>query len=458
MKFKPHEYQERAIKFGIERACAGYFLEPGMGKTSIMFAIMVVLKQLKIIDKILVLAPLRVCYSTWPAERDKWDEFNDLSIGILHGPDKNKVLQEDHDIYVMNYEGLKWLLSATRGNWIFDMLIVDESSKLKSTNTQRFKTLKRMLDKFKRRYILTGSPAANSLLDLFGQVFCMDQGATFGPYITKYRHDYFFQTGFGGYDWKLKPGADQIIHKKLAPRIMRLAAADYLTLPELVVVDIEVELPPAAQKQYIEMEKKLQAEFEDNKVVAANSAVASMKCRQIANGAIYKDATLSDYNEVHSAKIEALQDLIEELAGQPALVAYDFSHDLVRLKEALGKDTPHIGKGVSPKQADEIIKKWNAGEIPVLLGQPLSMSHGLNLQGAGKAVIWFGLTWSLENREQFIQRVWRQGQLNRVFVYNIIAKNTIDKAIMLAIKNKDKGQKALMNALRTYWNKTGIQK
>lgn len=451
MKFIPHEYQERAIKFGIERACAGYFLEPGMGKTSIMYAIMVTLKRLKLINKILVLAPLRVCYATWPAEAQKWDDFNHLSIGILHGPDKDKVLLEDHDIYVMNYEGLKWLLMATKRNWDFDMLIVDESSKLKSTITQRFKTLKQMLGKFKRRYILTGSPAANSLLDLFGQVFCMDQGATFGPYITTYRNDYFFQTGYGGYEWKLKPGADLLIHQALAPRVMRLAAADYLTLPELIETDIVVTLPPEVHKQYLEMERKLQVEFETGTIVAANSAVASMKCRQIANGAIYTDSTLTSYNEVHSAKIDAVVDLVEELEGQPALIAYDFTHDLARLLAALGKDTPYIGSGVSPKRSQEIVDAWNRGEIPVLLGQPISMSHGLNMQEAGRAVIWFGLTWSLENREQFIQRIWRQGQTNRVFVYNIIVDKTIDQAIMMAIKLKDQGQQALMQALRNYW-------
>lgn len=416
-----------------------------------MFAIMVMLKKLKLINKILVLAPLRVCYATWPAEAKKWDDFNHLSIGILHGPDKDKVLEEDHDIYVMNYEGLKWLLAATKRNWPFDMLIVDESSKLKSTNTQRFKTLKQMLGKFKRRYILTGSPAANSLLDLFGQVFCMDQGATFGPYITTYRNDYFFQTGFGGYEWKLKPGADMLIHQKLAPHVMRLAAADYLELPELIEVDVVVTLPPEAQRQYIEMEKRLQIEFDTGKVVAANSAVASMKCRQLANGAIYTDVALTSFNEVHSAKIDALTDLIDELEGQPTLIAYDFAHDLIRLKAALGKDTPHIGSGVSPKQSQEIVDAWNRGELPVLLGQPLSMSHGLNMQEVGRAIIWFGLTWSLENREQFIRRIWRQGQTNRVFVYNIIADHTIDRAIMMAVKFKDQGQQALMMALRNYW-------
>jgi len=453
MKFTPHQYQERAIKFGIERACAGFFLEPGMGKTSIMFAIMVVLKRMKLINKILVLAPLRVVYSTWPAECQKWDDFAHLSIGILHGPNKDKVLAEDHDIYLMNYEGLNWLNQSTKRNWAFDMLIIDESSKVKSTNTQRFKTLKQMIGKFKRRYILTGSPAANSLMDLFGQVFCMDQGATFGPYITSFKNDYFFQSGYNGYDWTMKPGADLLIHAALAPRVMRLDAKDYLELPELIEIDIKVDLPKDAYEQYKSMENKLKIDMLDGTIVASNAAVASMKCRQIANGALYSDTEHGQFVEIHDAKIEALKDLLDELEGQPALIAYDFEHDLIRLKEALGKDTPHIGSGVSPNKAKEIIAAWNRGEIPYLLGQPLSMSHGLNMQEAGRAVIWFGLTWSLENREQFIRRVWRQGVGDRVFVYNIIANKTVDLAIMEAVKIKDQGQQALLSALRNYWNK-----
>lgn len=450
MKFIPHKYQEKAIKFGVERACAGFFLEPGMGKTSIMFAIMVVLKKMKLIRKVLVLAPLRVVYSTWPAECQKWDDFAHLSVGILHGPTKDDVLKEEHDIYLMNYEGLKWLFLSTKRDWPFDMLIIDESSKLKATNTQRFKTLKQMLGKFKRRYILTGSPAPNSLLDLFGQVYCMDQGATFGPYITAYKDAYFFQTGFGGYDWRLKPGADLAIHAALRQRVMRLDAKDYLELPELIETDIKVQLPPDARKIYLSMEKRLQADIDANSVTAANAAVASMKCRQLANGAIYTDVG-DEFEVVHDAKIDALQDLLEELEGQPTLIAYDFEHDLIRLKEALGKDTPHIGSGVSANRAAEIVNAWNRGEIPVLLGQPMSMAHGLNMQEKGRAIIWFGLTWSLENREQFIRRIWRQGVGSRVFVYNLIAEKTVDEALMLAVKEKEKGQQALLNALRNYW-------
>jgi SNF2 family DNA or RNA helicase len=450
MKFTPHKYQERAIKFILERACAGLFLSPGLGKTSITFAAFEVLRAKKLVKKMLVLAPLRVCYSTWPAEGQKWDEFQHLSVGILHGANKAKVLAEDHDIYVMNYEGLKWLEAATRHAPMFDVLVIDESSKLKHTNTQRFKTLKKMLSKFKRRYILTGSPAANSLLDLFGQVFCMDQGATFGPFISHYRDLYFFQTGFGGYEWKLKPNAAAQIQQLLAPRVMRMAAEDYLDMPELIKVNIIVDLPEEAQLQYLQMEKKLQIEVQEGKVTAVNAAVAAGKCRQIASGSVYDEQ--GDVHIIHSAKVEALQDLVEELEGQPLLVAYEYTHEAVAINKAFGGQLPIIGGGMTTKQGADIIDAWNRGEIPLLLAQSGAISHGVNLQQGGSAICWFTLTYNLETYEQFIARVYRQGQAQRVFVYHLVANKTIDTAVLAIVAKKDKQQQSLLTALASYWN------
>lgn len=451
MKYTPHHYQEKSIRFMIERGCAGLFLSPGLGKTSITLAAFEVLRAKGLVHRMLVIAPLRVCYSTWPAEVLKWDDFAHLKVGVLHGPDKDKVLRSDADVLVMNFEGLRWL--AAQKVPLPEMLVIDESSKLKHTNTQRFKTIKTLLPKFRRRYILTGSPAANSLLDLFGQIYCMDLGATFGPYVTHFRNEYFTQSGYGGYEWKLKPGAEQRIHEALSPRVMRLDAKDYLELPPLIETDIVVDLPPAAMKQYLQMENQLKLDLDSGKIVAANAAVASMKCRQIANGGIHTDRAQGLFEHVHDAKTEAVLDLIEELEGQPALVAYDFEHDLDRLKKALGKDVPHIGGGVSAKCGQEIVNAWNRGEVPVLLGHPQSMAHGINMQQAGRAIIFHSLVWSHEDRSQFIQRVWRQGQTGRVFVYNIIARGTVDEAVMDAVKRKAKGEGALLDALRDYWAK-----
>lgn len=439
------------MEFLVENAEAGLFLSPGLGKTSVTLGAFKALRAAGFVNKMLVIAPLRPCYSVWPREVKKWSQFNELSVGVLHGPKKDKILQEDHDIYTINPEGLRWLFGKMRGTIPFEMLVIDESSKFKAVNTQRFKTLKPHLPKFRRRYILTGSPAANSLLDLFGQIYVMDLGKTFGPYITHYRNRFFHQTGFGGYDWALKPGADKEIYDHIAPRVLRMSAEDYLEMPPLIIKDIEIELPPKARAMYDQLENALRLDFKEGRVVAANAAVASMKCRQIANGGIYLDRAERSWQQIHDAKTEALSDLIEELEGQPALIAYSFHHDLDRLKKALGKDTPHIGGGVSGKVSDAICERWNRGELRALIGHPQSMGHGLNLQEAGRAVIWYSLDWSLENYEQFIQRVYRQGQKERVFVYRIIAKNTVDEAVVKALTRKDKTQSALFNALKDYW-------
>lgn len=330
--------------------------------------------------------------------------------------------------------------------------LVHNCSKFKHTNTQRFKTLRPYLPKFKRRYILTGSPATNSLMDIFGQMYCMDLGKTFGPYITHFRTKFFHQSGYGGYDWTLNKGAAEEIYAHLAPRVLRMAAEDYLELPELIEETIEVDLPSKAKAMYDQLEDTLRLDFKEGRVLAANAAVASMKCRQIANGGIYIDGAEKLWEDLHTAKIDAVVDLVEELEGQPCLIAYEFKHDLARLKKAFGKNTPHIGGGVSGKESQKIIEDWNAGKIPVLLGHPLSMSHGLNMQEAGRAIIFHSMIWSLEDTEQFIRRVWRQGQKGRVFVYRIVAKNTIDEAVVKALERKSKTQGALFSALKSYWN------
>ena len=409
---------------------------------------------------ILVLAPLRVCYTSWPNELRKWKEFNHLKFQILHGSKKSEALKQKADVYIMNYEGLPWL-SEQLGKlkvWPFDMLVADESTKIRHTNTQRFKILRPLLNKFKRRVILTGSPVANNLLDIFGQCYVMDSGATLGPYVTAFRKEFFFQTGFGGYTWLPKANAQTEIFERLAPRVFYAHDEDYLQLPDLIEKDVVVELPPKVKAMYDQMETALRLDFEAGRVVASNTGVASMKCRQIANGGVYLDGFEKEWQQVHEAKTEAVVDLIEELSGQPALVTYDFLHDLERLKKALGADTPHIGKGgITPAQLPALISRWNAGHVPVIIVSPQSMSHGVDgLQEAGRAVIWASLTYNNEDYIQLIARLRRSGATERVLVAHIIAKDTVDEAVMAALRRKERGQSALFSALKDYWSEKEV--
>ena len=460
MFWEPHEYQKEAVKFLVEKGSAALWLDPGLGKTAVVLSAFRILKLKGLAKKMLVIAPLRPVHGVWPPEAKKWEQFADYSVGVLHGGTKAKVLKQQHDIYVINFEGLGWLSSQLNGkDWPFQILTVDEISYMKNTQTQRFKTIKPLLDKFDRRWGLTGSPAPNSLLDIFGPQLILDQGATFGPYISRFRTEYFFPSGYGGYEWKLQSDGEARIHAALAGKVLRMAALDHLDLPELTYNDIMVDLPPNARKLYDAFENNLTVELNSGNVTAVNAAVAVMKGQQIDNGGSYLDddgsgnARISTH--LHDAKTEAVLDLVEELSGQPCIIGYHFAHDLERLKAAF-PNAPIIGSGVVGHKLDSIIDDWNVGKTSVLLAHPMSAGHGLNLQGTGHAVIWYSLTWSLEIYEQFIRRLWRQGQKNHIVVHHIMAKDTIDEAIMMAIRRKDKTQQTLLTAVRDYVNRDTI--
>ena len=461
MFWEPHEYQKEAVKFLVEKGSAALWLDPGLGKTAIVLSAYRTLRLKGLAKKMLVIAPLRPVHGVWPPEVKKWEQFADYSVGVLHGGNKGKVLKQNHDIYVINFEGLGWLSSQLNGkDWPFQILTVDEISYMKNTQTQRFKTIKPLLDKFDRRWGLTGSPAPNSLLDIFGPQLILDQGATFGPYISRFRTEYFYPSGYGGYEWKLQSDGEARIHAALDGKVLRMAALDHLDLPELTYNDIMVDLPPNARKLYDAFENDLTVELNSGNVTAVNAAVAVMKGQQIANGGSYLDDDGSGNARItthlHDAKTEAVLDLVEELSGQPCIIGYHFAHDLERLKAAF-PSAPVIGSGVIGNKLDTIIDDWNAGKIPILLAHPMSAGHGLNLQGTGHAVIWYSLTWSLEVYEQFIRRLWRQGQKNHIVVHHIMAKDTVDEAIMMAIRRKDKTQQTLLNAVRDYIKRDTIE-
>lgn len=462
MNFTPHQYQQRAAAFGVENACAGFFLDPGLGKTVIMYMIFKILKDMKMARRMLVVTPLRPMYLTWPAEAAKWDQFRDLRVGVLHGPTKASTLNDDRiDVHVINPEGLQWLFKTVDNpEEYWDILCVDESTKFKHTDTERFRVLKPALERFGRRYILTGSPAPNGLLDLFGQVFILDLGASLGRFITHYRMNYFSQ-GYTGFGWEPQPGAEARIYRKLAPLVLRMSAEDYLELPPLVgacgygePLVRQVELPEDARKVYDKMEEHLITELQDDTVTAANAGVAAGKCRQIANGGLYGSAPRKDMQDekgmynIHDAKTDAVEEIVEELQGTPALVAYEYEHDRNRLLKRFGEDTPWIGGGVSASRFKEIETAWNRGEIPVLLAQPQSVAHGLNLQGTRGAVIWHSIPYDFEVYEQFVRRIYRQGQKERVVVHHIVAKNTIDELVLKMLQKKDRVQRSLLNALK----------
>jgi len=473
--WKPHAYQRRAVKFLLEHACAGLLLDLGLGKTATVLAAIKILKAKGLVQKTLVLAPLRVATSVWPAEIKRWTDFNGLTYRVLHGHDKEEQLHEEADIYITNYESLDWLAGTTKTKvasgrtkvvpdlkrWRslgFDLVVFDELSKMKNVSTNRFRAIKHLLPTFKRRWGLTGSPAANGLLDLFGQMYALDTGNALGRWITHYRMQY-FTLGYDGFTWAPQPGAEQRIYERIAPLCLRMAAGDYMELPELVENTILIDLPPKVRKIYDKMEDTLLAEIDAQIVVAANAAAASTKCRQICSGGVYIDAevkellkppaSVKEVIHLHHEKTDALVDLVEELQGAPLLVAFDFRHDLERIREKLG-DVPHLSGGVSPKRADELVQLWNAGKLPVFCVHPQSAAHGLNLQQGGAShLCWYSSSWNLELDMQLLGRLRRQGSTaKRIIVHRLVARNTVDELVIEALKDKEHTQAALFEGLK----------
>jgi SNF2 family DNA or RNA helicase len=447
MKWDPKPYQFEALKFLLQNCNSGIFLDPGMGKTSTTLALIAHLRKTGHVNKVLIIAPIRPMYKVWPDEIKKWDQFRHLSYTILHGDDKDDALNEISDIYLINPEGLKWFNAVNGwGKLAADMLVVDESTKFKDFSTARFKLLKPFLRHFKRRVILTGEPAPNGYMDLFGQMYVCDEGKALGRYITHFRNQYFYPSGYGGYDWKLQPGAEIAIQNAIRPYVMRLSAEDHLDMPELIFNDIMVELDPKSREIYKQFEDDFLAQVGDATILSINAAAVGSKCRQVANGGVYDE--FGNAHPIHDIKTQALADLVEQLQGNPLLCFYEFQHDLERIKRVY-KDAPCL-TGMSGSKLDSVIDAFNAGDIPVLLAHPASAGHGLNLQGSCHHVAFYGLTWDLDLYHQSYKRVWRQGQgNNRVFVHRILADQTLDKVVAKTLLQKDATQTNFLNAIRS---------
>jgi SNF2 family DNA or RNA helicase len=454
MKYNPHQYQMDAIRFLLSRKNVGLFLDPGLGKTSITLTALSGLKRCGLPHRALIVAPLRVIYNVWPVEIAKWSSFNHLSCSIVHGTAKERqtALGRSADIYLTNPENVQWLFGQKDlPKW--DVLVIDESTKFKNRDSKRFKVLRHFLRRFSRRVILTGTPSPNSLLELWGQVFLLDLGERLGPF-THYRDTNFIPSDWNQYQWKIKPDHDAIIGRKISDITLRLDASELLDLPPLIENDIRVKLPPVTKKAYDALEDELHAEIaflEDRgEPVTLSASTAGVKygmLRQLASGGLYTESGGIDGLTAHEAKIDALADLIEELNGKPLLVCYHYRHEVKRLLKKWPK-TPMLNGDSGPKVTENIVRKWNAGELPLLFAQPMSMGHGLNLQGGGNDLCWFTLSDSLEIYQQANARLHRQGQKGSVRIHRILAEGTIDTMVAKRLSDRDLQQRSLLDLIK----------
>lgn len=432
----PHDYQRRGVEWLVTHPAGALFFWPGMGKTSTTLASILQLKAFGYSARTLVLAPLRVAQAVWRNEALKWAEFQHLKIGLAHGPDKEQILYDHkYDIVLLNYEGLQWACPLLLKANPFMILVCDELPKLKHTNTKRFKTIKTILPSFKFRWGLTGTPAANGLLDLFGEIYILDLGQRFGRYITHYRLAYFHQKPYDKWTWHISPNSAERIHAKLADLAMYVDPEEVLKLPPITHIQLPVDLPSAALKQYRLLEQAAIIQLSDSVLTAANAAVLTGKLRQFASGAVYTNAA-HEFEVVHTAKLEALEDLVEELAGEPLLLAYNYEHELQRILKIYPNALVLKG-GMNGNATNEVLSTWNMGSCPLLCAQADVIAHGLNLQTGGNAIVWFSQTYNMETYTQVIARLYRQGQKKHVRIYHLIANETIDADIQQILGYKD---------------------
>lgn len=455
MQFVPYVYQTYAINKILGQDAAGLFIDMGLGKTAVtLTAIDELIYNRFEVNKVLVIAPLRVAQTVWSAEIKKWDHLNHLTISLAAGSGEGqriRALGTKADIYTINRENLTWLVSHYGKHWPFDMVVIDELSSFKSASAERFKSLRRVRKYIKRIVGLTGTPAPNSLQDLWPQIYLLDQGECLGKTLGGFRDRYFYPvTGYGSGGrtytrYELKTGAEEKVYEKLEGLCVSMKAEDWLEMPERIDVRVEVELSDDVRQAYLILQRQKVLELAESDISANDAGVLANKLLQMANGAVYdEDRTV---HEIHTAKLDSLEELIEAANGQPVLVFYAYKHDRDRIK----KRVP-IARDL--KDAADI-DDWNQKKVQVMLAHPASAGHGLNLQDGGHIIIWFGLPWSLELYQQANARLHRQGQRQSVIVHHLVAQGTIDERVMRVLESKASGQEALLEAVKALIKEAG---
>lgn len=441
MKYVPHDYQKYAEEFIINHPACALMLDMGLGKTVItLTAIWLLLFDYFEFSKVLVIAPLRVAQDTWSKECEKWDHLKGLRISKILGTEKERrmAVVRKADIYIINRENVEWLCENYKFD--FDMVVIDELSSFKSPTAKRFKALRKARPKVKRIVGLTGTPAPNSLMDLWSQINLIDMGQRLGRFITNYKNEYFVPDKRNQqviFSYKPKEGAEEQIYNKISDICVSMKACDYLKMPERIDNIVEVEMSQKEQSLYEKLEREMLLPFADGDIDAVNAAALSNKLLQMANGAVYDE--FKSVKSIHSRKLDALEDLIEATNGNPVLIFYAYKHDKDRIEERFK---------VTEIQTSNDITNWNKGKIKIAIAHPASTGHGLNLQAGGSTVIWFGLTWSLELYQQANARLWRQGQKETVIIHHIVSKGTIDEQVVNALQKKQTGQDTLINAIK----------
>lgn len=455
--FTPHNYQQYAISRIIDTPKIGMFLDMGLGKTAVTLTALHELKYHRFcVNKTLVIAPKKVAESTWTNEQQKWRHLEMLRMSVVTGDAKKRIkaLNTPADVYLINRENTQWIVNYYGHDWPFDVVVLDESSSFKNPQSKRFKALKTMLPRISRIIELSGTPSSNGLMDLWAQLYLLDNGARLGRTLSVYREMFFDpdkRSRTQIFSYAPKAGADKAIYGLIGDICISMKSEDYLDLPALIYDDIPVQLDDKAQKAYDQMERDMLLEVDEDTVQANTAAVLSGKLLQLCNGAIYNEDGVA--LPVHDCKLEVLLETIEQLNGQHAVVYYHFAHDRERIIAALA------GSGLTVRVYNDKHDEddWNAGAIDILLAQPASCGYGLNLQDGGHHVIWFGMTWSLEEYQQANKRLHRQGQPYPVIIHRLLVKGGVDEDAAASLESKDATQESLLRAIKARIEAVGMK-
>lgn len=457
-EFTPRAYQGQIIEHQLGLARSGTWAGMGLGKTvATLTALDALFLSGTETRPALVVAPLRVAQSTWPDEAAKWSHLRGIEVKHIAGTDSERmrILQTSQaSVFTINYELLPWLVDyyadRLRKPFPFGTVVADESTKLKGfrlrQGTQRARALAKVAHTHTTRWVnLTGTPAPNGLQDLWGQTWFLDQGQRLGRTFDGFKQRW-FRVSRNGFGVEPLPSAQKDIEGKLGDICLSLDARDHFDLAEPIVNVIKVALPARARKLYQDMERRMFMELEGHEVEAFHAAARTIKCLQLCNGAAYVGEDATEWVEVHDAKLQALEEIVEEAAGMPVLVAYHFKSDLARLQAA-------FKRGRHLDQDPQTIRDWNAGRIPILFAHPASAGHGLNLQDGGNIIAFFGLWWNLEEHQQIIERIGptRQAQAGHdrpVFIHHIVAADTVDELVLARIDTKREVQDLLLESMK----------
>lgn len=455
-------YQRRAVKFLKDNPQSALFVDMGLGKTVSVLTALNDLFARGEVERVLVVAPLRVAQGVWTQEAKKWEHLSHLKFSLILGDEVERLnaMNSKAPIHVVNVDNLRWLLFVLRHHcrggrkpWPYDTLIIDESSMFKTAKTKRFSTIRNYVGRFYRRHIMTGTPAPNGVEDIWAQIYIVDKGERLQARVGEFRSRFFDRGGFRGLKHEAREDTPKKVAAAISDVVLTLRAEDWLDLPPLLKSEVWVDLPPKARKLYEKMEQEMFLELDKGSTIAQHAAVVTAKCHQLANGAIFltDDKNQKVWQAVHDAKMEALEEIVDG-TGCPLLVCYYFQHDLERLRKKWPK-APAIKDAKNATELDRIQREWNAGKHRIMFLHPQGAGHGLNLQDGGYAMAFYSLLFGHEAYSQVIERIGpaRQvGKARAVLVKHILAMDTVDEALLMSQRRKHDDERGFIRAVKDY--------